>query len=317
MAFNKEIFLKQYAYFSPIRKLVFQELLVDIDQLIIFIDKQEDWYQMDLLTKTRKIHPKITEFYDLQNPFHVGAFAKDRVLAFDILKLSGVWDYKLKTNLGGINEKSLIDGNLKFDYPEFFEFKKIIGALDENAFNDFKAKFSYSDFLEIKKIMGISDENNFNDYQVKFDYPAFIEFKKMMKTIEEDTLNIPAYRIIYQEPNILLEGVDKAIRMPQYKSNNEKVFKYMLKHPNRNISKEEIIEKTTVKDLKDLTLVMKDLGFIKDLGKIFLKGKSQYDIYFRNPVYYEDFKKIGIEYIEPEKLVESVQRKSATKEQAE
>lgn len=79
----------------------------------------------------------------------------------------------------------------------------------------------------------------------------------------------------------------------RYNSENETVFAYLFKNPNRKITKKEFKEKTEHSIGKSFHKIVENLGFSGDLRKAFFMVSEQ-AIFFRNPVTKKDLDNLGI-----------------------
>ncbi len=86
---------------------------------------------------------------------------------------------------------------------------------------------------------------------------------------------------------------NKVLAKPQYDSENFKVFSYLMENPNKTIKKSKIQESIGKSIGKDFHKIIENLGFKKDLRKIFFIV-SKDTIFFRNPVTKVEFDKFGI-----------------------
>ncbi len=147
---------------------------------------------------------------------------------------------------------------------------------------------------------------------VKVDLAAVEQVKNWLKgnNLDKKAEELPVYEIKYQEPKIILMGLDGqeiALKRTNYNSQAERVFRYIYENPNKNVSKADMnqyLSSINVGEVnRSLNEILKDLGFTGGLGKLFIKNKSKHDIYFRNPVFWEDLEQLGMAYIEPSKLI--------------
>lgn len=157
----------------------------------------------------------------------------------------------------------------------------------------------------------------FKSVKIKINKELLLELKELLAKKDEKTLRVPVYRIIYQEPAIMLEGVTSPLKTTYYDSQSEIVFDYVFHHSGRDITRKEIND-YLMKEQKgsinrDLDDIFFDLGFRDKLLQVFLKKKTKHLIHFRNPVYYSDLKEIGIEYCEPAELLPTPKKRKKNK----
>lgn len=93
---------------------------------------------------------------------------------------------------------------------------------------------------------------------------------------------------------ILLNGVQ--IAKPDFESENDIVFDYLYKHPNRKIELAEIEKEIGQGMTKTLHKTVENLGFSGDLKTAFFQV-SKTSIYFRNPVTKTDLGELNIRTI--------------------
>lgn len=208
------------------------------------------------------------------NGYRLKTVPDDRKL---LKKIEEVYDLAKKQHIKMYIENMLI----------CLAFLKTIGIVDYS-------KFTFTLFYPRYKLVFVDAEN-------------LKELLSIMKTFDKETLKIPLYKIVYDEPAIILEGAGEISRT-RYEMQAERVFEYVLSRPNRDISIDEINEYQENKLQKgritrDLDDIFDDMGFKADLGKVFLKKKTKNIIHLRNPVYFSDLKEIGLDYCEPAELL--------------
>jgi hypothetical protein len=86
------------------------------------------------------------------------------------------------------------------------------------------------------------------------------------------------------------------ISKPDFDSENEQVFHYLYKHPNRPVERGEIMENLKISITKDFDKIIENLKFKKDLRKAFFEI-SKDSIKFYNPVSKERLQDLGIKNI--------------------
>ena len=104
----------------------------------------------------------------------------------------------------------------------------------------------------------------------------------------EDAVTDPIlYEVTFKNQEVRLNGL--RLSRPNFNSENELVFDYLYKNPNRRIELPEIeagIKRPIIKRLRE---IVRDLGFRKDLKEMFFPGISKTAIKFINPITREDF----------------------------
>ena len=86
------------------------------------------------------------------------------------------------------------------------------------------------------------------------------------------------------------------IAKPDFDSENEQVFNYLYKNPNKPVGRGEIMEDLKISLTKDFHKIVENLKFKKDLRKAFF-DISQDSIKFFNPVSKERLQELGIKTI--------------------
>lgn len=106
------------------------------------------------------------------------------------------------------------------------------------------------------------------------------------------------YEVRYadQERTITVNGFPLA--KPNFDSENDNVFNYLFRNPNRKIGREEL-EKECLGGSplrKDLHKIVENLGFTGSLRKLFFEV-SKASIHFRNPIRIKELKDMGIDWL--------------------
>lgn len=104
-----------------------------------------------------------------------------------------------------------------------------------------------------------------------------------------------AYRITYSEKTREIIINNFLLANPDFDSENERVFTYIYKSPNKRISLKEL-QQNTGKLGKTLHKIVENLGFTGNIRKAFF-DVSKTGIRFRNPVTKTDLDELGIKHI--------------------
>lgn len=104
------------------------------------------------------------------------------------------------------------------------------------------------------------------------------------------------YRITYTQNREILLNEALRLARPDFDSENEVVFDYLYKNPNKKILKGQIEKETRRKITKSLHKIVENLGFKGDLKQAFFQV-SKTSIYFRNPITEDDLATLGIDKI--------------------
>ena len=115
------------------------------------------------------------------------------------------------------------------------------------------------------------------------------EYKELAEKYQNErslTNNVSAapkfnYKITYESREILING--KPIARPNFDGENDLVFNYLILNPNQKFTRKQIEEAVKSKLRKSLSKIVENLGFKKDLRKIFFNVSSS-SIQFNNPV---------------------------------
>jgi hypothetical protein len=154
----------------------------------------------------------------------------------------------------------------------------------------------------------ITGYGNRPEFQIKIIEDKFLHFLKLVENrfqslsnkTSNQTVNSSkndSLKISYSEHSreIILNDLF-LISKPDFDSENERVFDYLYKNPNRIIGKGEIIEDIKISLTKDFNKIVENLKFKKDLRKAFF-DISQDSIKFYNPVSKERLAGLGIKNI--------------------
>ena len=101
------------------------------------------------------------------------------------------------------------------------------------------------------------------------------------------------YKITFPPSNDILLNNLMVLSKPNLNSENAEIFSYLIEHPNKEVTKEEIEKALDRKINKSFHKILQNMGFKKDLRKIFFTV-SKSNIIFRNPITFATFKQLGI-----------------------
>lgn len=131
---------------------------------------------------------------------------------------------------------------------------------------------------------------------------TFFSYRDKLKEIcEKEQNEQPAFWLSMDAEGQILINDFLILGKTNHNSINRRVMAYLLKHPNKTISREEF-EKSGVLDVtskedKDLFVVLDDLKITAGLRKMFFpQDTSKHTLHLRNPVYRKD---IQAEHIPP------------------
>lgn len=202
-----------------------------------------------------------------------------RFTKFQEYDIKGV---KYLNKLGVIEDYSPFRGHSKMEVrvniPKMNQF--YLRALDRKT--KLKEIDDYNE--EYLEFIGQSKENN-QDASAK------------QKTDNKPTNDPVVHEIVYTKSReVLLDG-KLLLAKPDFSSENDLVFDYLYKNPNKRITKTKL-EKEVVKEklTKTLHKIVENLGFKKTLRNAFF-DVSQKAIMFRNPLTQKDMKDLGIDKI--------------------
>ncbi len=129
----------------------------------------------------------------------------------------------------------------------------------------------------------------FDDYLTKIQKePEYQEFtgkkpKQAQEVKETEKRSDIVFEITYTEAREVLLNEYLQLAKPDFDRENDLVFEYLVKNPNRTIQQSEIEDTINSRLTKSLHKIVENLGFIGDLRKVFF-DISKSAIYFRNPV---------------------------------
>ncbi len=135
----------------------------------------------------------------------------------------------------------------------------------------------------------------------KFYIETYREFPRIFKRFG----GLSKEKIVYKltknwNGEIFLNG--QLFAKPDYDGENSQVISYLLEHPNKKVTKQEIEGSTKRSIGKDFHKIIDNLGFTKDLKKMFFPGVTTAALSFRNPITEEVFATLKIRPIKLKKL---------------
>ncbi len=101
------------------------------------------------------------------------------------------------------------------------------------------------------------------------------------------------YKITYTKTREILLNEALRLAKPDFDSENEVVFDYLYKNPNKKITKDQMERELRIKIAKSFHKIVENLGFKGDLKRVFFQV-SKTSIYFRNPITEDDLEAPGI-----------------------
>lgn len=102
-----------------------------------------------------------------------------------------------------------------------------------------------------------------------------------------------AFSIEYTEQREILLNGYFLLGKPNFNSENDLVFSYLIAHSNETTSRSDIEKSIGIKLTKSLHKIVENLGFNAELRKLFFQTTKDF-IFFRNPVTKNDLAKIGV-----------------------
>lgn len=131
-------------------------------------------------------------------------------------------------------------------------------------------------------------------------YWAESSTQDLLPTRVEDAISVTEPEIVYQisyttAREILLDNKYQLAK-PDFDSENDVVFDYLYKNPNKKITRDEIEEQLKIELKKSLHKIVENLGFKGELKKVFF-DVSKNSIQFNNPITRECLKSLGINRI--------------------
>ena len=131
-----------------------------------------------------------------------------------------------------------------------------------------------------------------SEHQVSSNIKPQIDQKDKSKIIHLENI----YEVTYTEGREILLNGYFILGKPDFNSENDLVFDYLIKNQNKTITKEEIEKAISNKLTKSLHKIVENLGFIGDIRKVFM-DVSKTSIQFRNPITRSTLNSLGISKI--------------------
>ena len=104
------------------------------------------------------------------------------------------------------------------------------------------------------------------------------------------------YRITYTQTREILLNEALRLAKPDFDSENEVVFDYLYKNPNKKFTKNQLEKELRIKIAKSFHKIIENLGFKGELKQAFFQV-SKTSIYFRNPITEDDLEALGMSKI--------------------
>lgn len=166
---------------------------------------------------------------------------------------------------------------------------------NEGAIENMKWPHDYKRHVHLK--LGSNFENIFKKYEQAYKNAA----KEYQETKQEDAKPSESrqdviYEIKYapKTREILINNF--LVSRPNSFSENDEVFEYLYRNPNKEISLEEIETNLRKKLTKSFSKILENLGFVGSLKNIFFKA-SKDKIMFVNPATVKDLEELGIKHL--------------------
>lgn len=140
-----------------------------------------------------------------------------------------------------------------------------------------------------------SGYNEYNMWEVSLEenFPKWAEEFLFKRKKKEESLKA---EILYTADRNIILNNQFLIAKPNFNSENDLIFNFLFRHPYQSFSRKEIESEIGIKLFKDFDKIVENLGFKKDLRRIFF-DVSKDKISFRNPVTGEQLKQMKIDYI--------------------
>ncbi len=178
---------------------------------------------------------------------------------------------------------------------------QIDSGLVEGLMRKLESDFGVIKIIDFSK-GDVTGYGNRPEFKIQLLEEKFFNFLKLVENRSGDGITSgisleKSLRITYSEHSreILLNDLF-LIAKPDFDSENEQVFNYLYKNPNRPVGRGEIMEDLKITLTKDFHKIVENLKFKKDLRKAFF-DISQDSIKFFNPVSKERLQELGIKTI--------------------
>ncbi len=183
----------------------------------------------------------------------------------------------------------------------YYNDSQIDSSLVEGLMRKLESDFGVIKIIDFSK-GDVTGYGNRPEFKIQLLEEKFFNFLKLVENKSGDGLASGIsleknLRITYSENSreILLNDLF-LISKPDFDSENEQVFYYLYKNPNKTIGRGEIMEDLKTSLTKDFHKIVENLKFKKDLRKAFF-DISQDSIKFFNPVSKERLQELGIKTI--------------------
>lgn len=140
-----------------------------------------------------------------------------------------------------------------------------------------------------------SGYNEYNFWELQLN-PEFAEWAENYLNIKTADGTLQIMQIRYLPDRRIVLNDQYILSKPNFNSENDNLFSFLYKNPNKLFSKSEIKEQAGITVNKGFDKFVENLNFKNDLRKIFFKV-SKTHILFRNPVSKQQVEEMGIRYI--------------------
>jgi|GEM_PF-3429726 len=158
-----------------------------------------------------------------------------------------------------------------------------------------------------EQLEGMDDEHYWHfrlgeKYEVIFSiygrkYREIAREYRQSKQLEEIEMKDPVYEVKYSEKSREILVNNFLLKKPDAFGENEIVFAYLYKNPNRAIPLEDIKKEMGEESLtKSIHKILENLGFSGELRKAFFKVAGT-KVLFRNPLTKKDLEELGIKHL--------------------
>jgi len=257
---------------------------------IPFFDNKED--DSEEKNFTIRISENNTLSRRLFNDWH-RAYYEKRKLKFKDLSDENI--RLLYTLVEAIHSKLQMNNQPKLDipnlYPTIEEYLQLL--IVKSILNLYR----FNEYHEPRDITVDINIDNFKTFypEIKKIYTKRFPEKSDQGAHQANTRSDILYKITFtpETGEIIINDIVILSKL-RFDGENEKVFEYLLKHPNKRITKKELERKIGVDIHKDFHKIADNLGFKRDLRKIFFNIKKD-KILLRDCITESDLVKLGIE----------------------
>lgn len=197
---------------------------------------------------------------------------------FTILRDKIIGNTKIRLDFRKDALDFLKDKNLVYHYEVNRPIEKIEIALNVEEFPKFRDEIAKAYEEEIKR------------------QAPFPLITKTDPEAQQEAVKKPTDEAIYQIKYTLAREIilnNFLLSKVNFNSENDNIFGYIYKNPNKKINIEELKKPAGGKLTKDLHKIVENLGFKGELKKAFF-NISKNDIFFRNPLTQKDLDDLGI-----------------------